>query len=393
MCLFANIIIILVSHGGADQIECHQVCSSFFFDYICISMKKSAYIFLAVIVSLSSCNSRVGNRTPGASCSYASYFELLADSAVVAVSPFDGSRDTMKLNGSMNRIVCMSSTHVACLSAIGADSLIAAVSGVQYLAHVPYEGVPDIGYEAALDYEKILDLHPDLLVTYVVSGAEPQYVTKLRSLGVPVLVLHDHLEEHPLARAEYVRLFGALTGRRHEADSVFGYVRDRYESLARSVSDRRRVKVLMNIPYADAWYVPGAENYMSRLIRDASGEVLGAEPGVSRSKVISIEEAYGLSLNADIWLNPGYCRTRGQLKDVHQLFPSFGPLADGLPIYNNTLRTTPGGGNDFWESGAVRPDLILEDLIEVFHGDGSRNLNYYFSLEDQSEVVETVLAE
>ena len=53
-----------------------------------------------------------------------------------------------------------------------------------------------------------------------------------------------------------------------------------------------------------------------------------------------------------------------------------------LPIYNNPLRTTPEGGNDFWESGAVRPDLILEDLIQVFHYDGSGNLNYYFRLED-----------
>jgi iron complex transport system substrate-binding protein len=57
-------------------------------------------------------------------------------------------------------------------------------------------------------------------------------------------------------------------------------------------------------------------------------------------------------------------------------------LANDLPIYNNTLRTTPEGGNDFWESGAVRPDLILEDLIQVFHYDGSGNLNYYFRLED-----------
>jgi iron complex transport system substrate-binding protein len=276
----------------------------------------------------------------------------------------------------------MSSTNVACLSAIGADSLVAAVSGAGYLAKLPYEGVPDIGYEAALDYEKILEIKPDLLVTYVVSGAEPQYITKLRSLGVPVLVLHDHLENHPLARAEYVRLFGALTGRQEQADSVFSYVRDRYETLAESVEATDRVKVLLNIPYADAWYIPGAENYMSQLVRDAAGEVLGAQAGASRSRVVSLEDAYGISQKADIWLNPGHCRTRSQLASVHQLFPSFCPLANDLPIYNNTLRTTPEGGNDFWESGAVRPDLILEDLIQVFHYDGSGNLNYYFRLED-----------
>ena len=340
------------------------------------------YVYIAAAAILAACAASDGRPKASPSCEYASYFDIFADSAVVAISPFDGSSDTVLVRQPLRRIICMSSTNVACLSAIGADTLVAAVSGAGYLAKLPYEGVPDIGYEAALDYEKILEIKPDLLVAYVVSGAEPQYITKLRSLGVPVLVLHDHLENHPLARAEYVRLFGALTGRLEQADSVFDFVKERYEILADSVKDNSRVKVLLNIPYADAWYIPGAENYMSQLVRDAAGEVLGAEAGASKSRVISLEDAYKLSRNADIWLNPGHCRTRSQLAAVHQLFPSFGPLANGLPIYNNTLRTTPEGGNDFWESGAVRPDLILEDLIQVFHSDGDGDLNYYFRLED-----------
>lgn len=340
------------------------------------------YVYIAAAAILAACAASDGRPKASPSCEYASYFDILADSAVVAISPFDGSSDTVLVRRPLRRIICMSSTNVACLSAIGADSLVAAVSGAGYLAKLPYEGVPDIGYEAALDYEKILEIKPDLLVAYVVSGAEPQYIIKLRSLGVPVLVLHDHLENHPLARAEYVRLFGALTGRQEQADSVFSYVRERYETLAESVAADDRVKVLLNIPYADAWYIPGAENYMSQLVRDAAGEVLGAQTGTSKSRVASLEEAYRLSRDADFWLNPGHCRTLSQLASVHQLFPSFGPLANGLPIYNNTLRTTPEGGNDFWESGAVRPDLILEDLIQVFHYDGGGNLNYYFRLED-----------
>ena len=345
-------------------------------------MRNIYTIFIAAMALLAACTVNDARQQAASSCEYASYFDILADSAVVAISPFDGSCDTVLVRRPLSRIICMSSTNVACLSAIGADSLVAAVSGADYLAKLPYEGVPDIGYEAALDYEKILEIKPDLLVAYVVSGTEPQYITKLRSLGVPVMVLHDHLENHPLARAEYVRLFGALTGRMEKADSVFDFVKERYEILAESVKDNSRVKVLLNIPYADAWYIPGAENYMSQLVRDAAGEVLGAETGASKSRVISLEDAYKLSRIADIWLNPGHCRTRSQLAAIHQLFPSFGPLANGLPIYNNTLRTTPEGGNDFWESGAVRPDLILEDLIQVFHSDGSGDLNYYFRLED-----------
>lgn len=345
-------------------------------------MEKLFTGIVVLLICLAAC-SQSPQRPGQSSCAYAEYFDILSDTSVVVISPYDGNADTLSLDAPLERIVCMSSSNVASLVAIGARNEIAAVSGIDYISDIPYEGVPDVGYEAALDYERILEIKPDLLVTYTVSGAEPQYIAKLRSLDVPVLVLHDHLENHPLARAEYVRLFGVLTGRQQEADSLFDHVCHRYDSLAMSVEREHMVKVLLNIPYGDVWYVPGAENYMSRLIADASGEVLGARKGESASRAISIEEAYNLSQKADFWLNPGNCRTRSRIASLHQLFPMFGPLADGLPIYNNTLRNTPGGGNDFWESGAVRPDLILEDLIRIFSGQVSvEPMNYYFLLED-----------
>ena len=311
------------------------------------------------------------------SCAYAGYFDVLdvpADDstsvkAVVTISPYNGVRDTLLVETTVSNIVCMSSSQVAGLASIGADSVISAVSGLKYITNpgLRDRGVHDIGYESSLDYERILNLAPDILLTYTVSGAEPQYISRLRSLGVRVLVLHDHLEEHPLARAEYIRLYGALTGRQEIADSLFKAICERYMTLADEASSSgSRVKVLMNVPYADAWYVPGGDSYMARLVNDAGGEVLGALPETSSSRIISLEEAYGLSQEADMWLNPGACRTRDGLASFHHTFPLFGPLAKDCPIYNNTLRMTPEGGNDFWESGSVCPDLVLQDLITIF---------------------------
>ena len=56
----------------------------------------------------------------------------------------------------------------------------------------------EVGYEAAPDYERILSLHPDLVITYTVSSVLPTYIVKLRSLGVRVLILYEHLEPDPL---------------------------------------------------------------------------------------------------------------------------------------------------------------------------------------------------
>lgn len=328
------------------------------------------------------------------SSAYARYFDILDNPVrVVVMSPYDAAADTLMIDRPLDNLICMSSSHVAALSAIGADSVITAVSGIRYISDpailqrwretesgMEGNSLYDIGYEADLDYERIMKLKPDLLLTYTVSGAEPQYIIKLRSLGIPVLVLHDHLEDHPLARAEYLRLFGALTGRQQQADSLFNIVSERYNELCDNELESSK-RLLLNIPYGDAWYIPGGESYMAQLVRDAGGEVLGAVPGASRSSVITMEQAYILSQDADIWLNPGHCRTREELSRIHQLFPKFGPLADGLPIYNNTLRTTPEGGNDFWESGAVRPDLILEDLRNIISGNQPDSLNYYIKVD------------
>ena len=201
------------------------------------------------------------------------------------------------------------------------------------------------------------------------------YLAKLRELGIRTVVLSEHLESHPLSRAEYVKLFGALTGRAAVADSVFCAVRDRYLS---SVQPKATRKVLINIPYADQWFVPGADNYMTRLIRDAGGELLGAVPGKQESSIISLETAYQYAQEADVWLHPGWCTSKEQLRSIHPLFGDF-PVLD-KSVWNNTLQRTPGGGNRYWEEGPVRPDLILEDLVAIFSGTAVK-CNYYLPVE------------
>ena len=352
-------------------------------------MKKYLLISILALAACLSCAQQEGGVDVASSQEYAGFFDVVVSDSltgVVVIQPGRNVADTMWFSSPMDRLICMSSSHVAALSAIGADSVVVAVSGLRYISDpdIVRNGVADIGYDAALDYEAILTLEPDLIVTYAVTGAEPAYVAKLRSLGVRTLVLHDHLEQHPLARAEYVRLFGALTRRMEVADSVYAGVRDRYLELAATVTRAQSAKVLINVPYGDAWYIPGQDGYMSQLVRDAGGEVIGAAEGTSASSVISLEQAYEYSLEADLWLNPGSCRTREELAAAHHMFPRFGPLANGLPIYNNIRCVNEGGGNDFWEQGAMRPDLVLEDMISIMNhaqgGERAEGLHFHMAL-------------
>lgn len=331
---------------------------------------KSAFCALAWLMLAVACGRPAENGQSG--MEYARWFSILPDRSVVLRTP-GGETDT--LQGPFRRIVCMSSSYVGFLEAIGADSTVAAVSGLQFLGNTKVKAV-EAGYDAALNYEAILKAGPDLFLTYSVSSAEPPYLAKLRELGIRCATVSEHLESHPLARAEYVKFFGALTGREAAADSVFCTVRDRYLALVQPSAGK---KVLINIPYADQWFVPGGDNYMTRLIRDAGGILLGAVPGKQESSVIGLETAFRYAQEADIWLHPGWCSTREQLRRVHPLFSEFPVLEK--EVWNNTLQRTPGGGNRFWETGPVHPDWVLEDLTRIFSGSVTDSLHYYLPVE------------
>ena len=332
-------------------------------------MKKLLPLLLLIL--LVSCGRNVRTPAPGG-MEFAKWFDLQGDRVIIH-SPYGAADDTLLVEKPMRSIVCMSSSYIGFLDALGCDSVATAVSGLAYVSdpEVRAQAV-DVGYDAALDYETILKVKPDLLLTYAVSAAEPPYLAKLRELGIRTAIIHEHLENHPLARAEYIKLFGLLTGRKALADSLFAGIRDRYLSLVVETDSPKRV--LVNIPYADQWYIPGGDNYMTRLIQDAGGEVLGAVPGRFESSVISVEKAFEYAQEADFWLNPGWCATKDQLRSVHPLFADF-PVID-KPVWNNTKQSTPGGGNAFWETGPAHPDWILQDLRALFE---ERDVpGYYF---------------
>ncbi|MCE1199136.1 MAG: iron ABC transporter substrate-binding protein, partial [Marinilabiliales bacterium] len=47
-------------------------------------------------------------------------------------------------------------------------------------------------------------------------------------------------------------------------------------------------------------------------------------------------------------------------------------------VYNNNLKINANGGNDYWESGVVHPDLILSDLVKLLHADPRRDTLFHY---------------
>ena len=372
-------------------------------------MKILEYIFLAAALAASVCGCARKNGGMAATNECEPLFMNIEERSeggysVISISPFDGSRDTLEISKPLNRLIVMSTSYIGFLDAIGADSVIVGVSGGEYVCDSSVTAglndgtVADIGYDASPDYEKIMALKPDLLLTYSVSPVKSQFLSKLESLGIKTFIVNEHLERHPLARAAYIRLFGALTWNMAAADSVLDVVSKHYITLRDSVATTAHTPrmILVNIPYKDQWFVPGQESYLTTLFKDAGGEILGAKAGSSVSGQISVEAAYSLSKEADLWMNVGWCRTLEQLLSVNPLFENFlkniqenatdrgycpdngrSDAASIHVVWNDNKRLNAKGGNDFWESGVVRPDLLLRDLIGIFNRNEDFTPVYY----------------
>lgn len=283
------------------------------------------------------------------------------------------------------RIVCMSSTYIAMLDALGQVGRVVGVSGMEYISN-PHvlarrDEIKDVGAE--INYESLVGLKPDLVLLYGVSDALAATTDKMNELGIPYMYVGDYLEESPLGKAEWMVVLSELTDCRAAGERVFGAVPERYDALKRLVSGvTRRPAVMLNTPWNDSWMMPSVNNFVVRLIRDAGGDYIYPKNTSHSSVAIGLETAYGLIREADVWLNTGRVTSLEELLAVDEKFSDAKAVREKR-VYNNNLRLTPGGGNDYWESGCVRPDVVLRDLIRILHPEllEEGDLYYYRHLE------------
>lgn len=207
--------------------------------------------------------------------------------------------------------------------------------------------------------------------------------SRLRELGIPFAYIGEYLEESPLGKAEWLVAVAELAGEREAGETLFRAIPERYEALRERAAAAAgpQPKVMINTPYGDSWFMASTRSYLARLIADSGGDYIYRRNTSNRSLPIDLEEAYLLTAEADVWLNVGNIPTLGELRTRYPKFADVRCVRQGA-VYNCDRRITPAGGNDYWESGVVRPDLVLRDLIRIFHPElVSEDFYYYRQVE------------
>lgn len=289
----------------------------------------------------------------------------------------------------INRVICLSTTHIAFIDVLEETESIVAISGTDYVNNskirkrIDNNKVLDIGYDNSLNYELIVSLKPDLVITYGVGGYVAGYNQKLNDLGIQTMIIAEYLEDDPLGKLEWIKLIGLFYDKEEQANEYFNRAMREYNKLLVLTEQiENKPKVLFGLPWKDVWYVPGGKSFMAKMVEDAGGDYIWKSNESRESLPFGIESIFANASDAEVWINTGSVNEKSDILKVDERFKNFEPFKNGK-IYNNNLRINQFGGNDYWETGLIEPHVVLKDMIKIFHPDILLNyqLVYYKIIE------------
>lgn len=271
------------------------------------------------------------------------------------------------------RVAAISTTHIAFLEVLNELEKVSAVSDKAYVYSSAFhridsiEEISEVGFDANLNIERLLQLKVDIVFLYGISNEiEPLRKRLLRAGIVPVMI-GEYMEQHPLGKAEWIKVFGAIFNKTQQANYYFDSIHRAYTALTKMTDTiANRPTVFTGLPWNDTWHTPGGNTYTAKLIDDASGQYIFATDTTSINYQYDTEIVYEQAGQADYWIHPGTARSLSDIEGKDNRLTLFKAFKKGN-IYNNNRRSISNGGSDYMESGVVNPHLILKDLIQIFH--------------------------
>ena len=265
----------------------------------------------------------------------------------------------------MRRLGTMSTVQVGFLYALDAIDCLVAVCNPE-LIYTPVKGDEiDLGDSMKPSAERVLQAGLDALLAVNYGQYDNLEAARIEKLGVRTIYINEWQEGSPLARAEWIRVLGALTGKLHEADSIFDAVERKYKSLQSPMSNVQSAKIMSGNNFRGTWYVPSGKNYLAYLFKDAGADYPYYEDMSMTSIPLTIEQTIRAFGEADVWVGAGG-NSLAELQEMDEKHTWFKAFRNGR-VYNWRKQQLPGGANNFWERGVVHPEEMLEDVIHILN--------------------------
>ncbi len=280
-------------------------------------------------------------------------------------------------------IVVTSTTHIPSLEMLDVSSALVGFPNLNYISseatrkRIDAGAIKELGKNEAINTEVLIDLNPDVVVTFAVDGGN-KTVDAIEKTGIPVLYNADWTETTPLGKAEWIKFFGVLFGKEKRADSIFNEIESNYlaaKELAGSAVEKPTV--LSGAMYQDVWYLPQGDSWAAQLIEDAHGEYLWHDSEGTGSISLNLEAVLEKAQHADYWIGPGQFTGLQQMLEKHSVYAEFEAFQQ-KKVYSFTTNKGATGGVLYYELAPNRPDLVLQDMIKILHPNLLPEYEFYF---------------
>ena len=228
------------------------------------------------------------------------------------------------------------------------------------------------GKYSAPDYERIVSANCGLAIENTMIYHTPEVKEQLEKFGIPVLVERSSYESDPLARMEWVKLYGILFDKEAEAETFFNEQVQRIRPLL-GQDTTGKTAAFFSVTSNNLVTVRKSNDYVAKMIGMAGGEYVFSDLSDNGNNLatinLSLEEFYAGAKDADVLI---YNSTiEGKIETTEQLLSKCPMLADFKAVQNGNVWCTT---QSLFQESMELPDLIL-DMNRVFAAESPNAVN------------------
>ena len=243
--------------------------------------------------------------------------------------------------------------------------------------------IEDVGIETSLKTEIVINLKPDVILYTPYSTVPKTEIGELT--GAVMFPFADYLENHPLGRAEWLKVIGFLTCREKDTEKWFDDIVTRYESLKKLCQNvGKRPTVFSDLPFEGQWYLPGGSSYIAQIFHDAGADYIWQDNNSTASLPVDAETVLSKARDADFWRvmnSTDHKFTYKGLAAENELYTCFKAYKDRHIIVCDIRKS------GYFEKSEYEPDLLLKDFVLAFHPEVLENEvympKYFYVLKDE----------
>ena len=283
----------------------------------------------------------------------------------------------------VEKIVVTSTTHIPALESLGVLHTLKGFPDTEYVssekarALIEQKKIKELGSNHNLNTEMLIDLQPELVIGFSINDKNSAYET-VQKAGIPVVYNGDWTEETPLGKAEWIKFFAPFFGLEDRANTIFSAIKTDYNKVKELAKNTKEYpSVMAGAIYQGVWYTPGGQSWAATFMDDANANYIWKDTKETGSLSLSLENVIEKGNEADFWIAPAQYTSYQAMTDDSEHYNSFTSFKKGKVFtFSKTVGAT--GGLLYYELAPNRPDLVLKDLVHIFHPDVLPNHKPFF---------------